>query len=93
MGDEGGATPRSPLELESSTAPAAPSASYLRRLLNAAVTPRAASGASWVANVTLLAVKAFIFAFSNSKAVLAALADSAVDLASQLLLEVRRARK
>ena len=52
------------------------------------VTARSASNASWAANVLLFLTKAVIFALSNSKAVLAALADSIVDLLSQGILEL-----
>lgn len=42
-----------------------------------------ATTASWIVNWFLLAAKAFCVAISGSKAVSAALADSAVDLVSQ----------
>ena len=41
-------------------------------------------GASWIVNWFLLAAKIFVVAESSSKAVAAALADSAVDLVSQV---------
>lgn len=50
------------------------------------VTPGAASTASWLVNVFLLVAKIIAFIASNSKAVLASLADSVVDLASQFIL-------
>ncbi|GAB4819696.1 hypothetical protein N2152v2_006742 [Parachlorella kessleri] len=43
---------------------------------------------SWAVNWLLLALKVYAFAVSSSKAVLASMADSAVDLASQLVLSV-----
>ena len=42
--------------------------------------------ASWVINVTLLAMKIYCFYISGSKAILAALVDSVVDLVSQIIL-------
>lgn len=42
------------------------------------------TGASWVVNIFLLGAKVFVLAESNSKAVAASLADSAVDLVSQV---------
>ena len=42
--------------------------------------------ASWVVNVILLAMKIFCFYISGSKAILAALVDSVVDLVSQVIL-------
>ena len=42
--------------------------------------------ASWVVNVTLLIMKIFCYYVSNSKSILAALADSVVDLISQIIL-------
>lgn len=47
---------------------------------------RFANRASWVVNWFLLGAKAYVFAISSSKAVLAALVDSAVDLVSQAVL-------
>lgn len=44
--------------------------------------------ASWVVNVTLLIMKIFCYYISNSKSILAALADSVVDLVSQVILSV-----
>ena len=44
--------------------------------------------ASWVVNVTLLIMKIFCYYISNSKSILAALADSVVDLVSQIILSV-----
>ena len=81
---------RAPLESEEGERPEAPAgaAAELALLWSSLITARSASGASWVANVFLLVAKAVIFALSNSKAVLAALADSAVDIASQFILEL-----
>lgn len=42
--------------------------------------------ASWAANIVLLILKIFAYAVSGSEAVLAALADSVVDLISQIIL-------
>ena len=42
--------------------------------------------ASWLTNVTLLAMKIYCFYVSGSKAILAALVDSVVDLVSQIIL-------
>ena len=42
--------------------------------------------ASWFVNVALLLIKAYCYHISQSKAVLAALADSVVDLISQVVL-------
>lgn len=47
-----------------------------------------AVGASWATNWLLLAIKIYAFSVSGSKAVLASMADSAVDLASQLVISV-----
>jgi hypothetical protein len=47
-----------------------------------------AINASWVVNFFLLAVKIFIVVVTASKAVSASLADSAVDLLSQLILSI-----
>eukprot|EP01035_Chromulina_nebulosa_P034613 gene34613-46461_t len=44
--------------------------------------------ASWAVNVTLLIMKIFCYYISNSKSILAALADSVVDLVSQVILSV-----
>merc|ERR1711934_785732 len=41
---------------------------------------------SWIANVALLVVKLYLFIVTGSKSVLAALADSVVDLVSQALM-------
>jgi cation diffusion facilitator family transporter len=53
---------------------------HLRRRLEAAY------AVSWVVNTVLLAAKAWAYAASGSKAVLASAADSAVDLASQFVI-------
>jgi len=45
-----------------------------------------ATGASWVVNIFLLVAKSIVLYISGSKAVLAAMTDSAVDLASQAVL-------
>ena len=50
------------------------------------VTPERAVTASWVVNWLLFFFKVIAFVSSNSKAVLASLADSAVDLTSQYVL-------
>ena len=42
--------------------------------------------ASWLINVTLLLMKIYCFYISGSKAILAALVDSVVDLVSQIIL-------
>ena len=42
--------------------------------------------ASWFVNIALLFIKAYCYHISQSKAVLAALADSVVDLLSQVIL-------
>jgi cation diffusion facilitator family transporter len=55
-------------------------------LLAAWVSPERAVTASWVVNWALFLFKIAAFISSNSKAVLASLADSAVDLASQYVL-------
>lgn len=47
-----------------------------------------ASLASWAVNWFLLVVKAYVVVISNSKAVTAALTDSAVDLVSQAILSL-----
>eukprot|EP01036_Dinobryon_divergens_P026867 gene26867-35559_t len=47
-----------------------------------------ATGASWIVNIFLLGAKVFVLAESNSKAVAASLADSAVDLVSQAVLSL-----
>ena len=44
--------------------------------------------ASWVVNVSLLGIKIVCYHISGSKSVLAALADSVVDLLSQMILAV-----
>jgi cation diffusion facilitator family transporter len=44
--------------------------------------------ASWAVNWLLLIAKTYIYLISNSKAVLASLADSAVDLASQVVISL-----
>jgi len=44
--------------------------------------------ASWVVNVFLLGIKIVCYHISGSKSVLAALADSVVDLVSQMILAV-----
>ena len=44
--------------------------------------------ASWVVNIFLLIVKIICFIISGSKSVLAALADSVVDLLSQIILSL-----
>ena len=62
-----------------------------RRALSAAaawVSAERAVTASWVVNWLLFIFKVIAFVSSNSKAVLASLADSAVDLASQYVLAV-----
>ena len=41
---------------------------------------------SWAVNIVLLVAKVYAFYISNSKSVLASLADSAVDLASQVVI-------
>lgn len=69
-------------------APPPPPRAASARLLARAVTPANAWAASWVVNVFLLAAKVVAFAASNSKSVLASLADSAVDLASQVVLSL-----
>ncbi|CAD7695510.1 unnamed protein product [Ostreobium quekettii] len=57
-------------------------------------TTRRATTLSLLANVTLFAVKLWGFILSGSKSVLASLADSAVDIASQLVIYIcyRRAK-
>jgi divalent metal cation (Fe/Co/Zn/Cd) transporter len=52
-----------------------------------------ATTVSWISNWTLLFVKIVAVVFSNSKAVGAALADSAVDLVSQAVLSVANVYK
>jgi len=64
------------------------SASLSRLGLSRFVSAEKATLASWIVNIFLLAAKVVIFALSGSKAVLAALADSAVDLASQVVLSL-----
>ena len=68
-------------------APAGMQATLATRLASF-VTAESATNASWFVNVFLLIVKTVIFITSNSKAVLASLADSAVDLASQGMLSL-----
>ena len=44
--------------------------------------------ASWVVNITLLIMKIYCYDISSSKSILAAMADSVVDLVSQIILVI-----